>query len=404
MFRRDERLRDTHADTISSMPVSDYESTSFVGRDDIVDDVIQRAFSVNSQSRIIMIEGPANRGKSWLLCRTQEKLQNSATRAATALNYPPIVPCFFTSDHASPFEPLRLIAWVWWFLHPYLSDLSLPAHITDSTQTANAVEILHNQFIRDGADAQTRILQVTNKIEAATSPIILALLVDGLDEFDDPELFVRHFVEPLVRSPNVRLVVSLRSQVRTARWQTFSIRRLLRKDDQISLGHFDVLDAKEQINRYFELQGAPLSFANLVPLFRHYTWQNPGANRRLADCAIANQNRGAQTLISGDDVRDCLMHLSLSNRFDHPISGADFDWLTAVVGSFPTIGSSEVPSHKLNEVLTKVAQHHVGDLERNAWIGRLQERAIVVHCPNGQCLVYEEFAALCQEWEAQRTP
>jgi len=381
------------------MPVSDYDSASFVGRNDIVDEVIRRALTTPALIRSLLIEGPANRGKSWVLCRTHEKLIDPAAVASIIPNSPPVAICLYSSDDARPFEPLRLVASVWWALHPYFPSLFWPTGLPDTTIKDTAIQALHSFFRQNNFDAQSLLSVATQDLDTASPPILLVLLVDGLDEFDQLDAFERQFVEPLFRSPNVRVVASRRSHVHTARWTTFSLRP--KKDGSINLDRLNAHDAEDQITRHFGRCGSPLTYAELNASIKHYAWQNPGANRRFADCAIEKQV--TQRLITSDNVRSCLLQLSTSGRFSNPISDNDFDWLTAVVKHFPSIGSSEVPAHALNAVLEATAQRPVGDFERNEWLGRLQDRAIVMRRNSGQCLVHDEFAALCQEWEAQRT-
>lgn len=385
------------------MPVSDYDSSSFVGRDDLVEEVIRRAFGVPPQSRSVLIEGPANRGKSWLLCRTHEKLNDPLLYSPIISSCPPIATFLFTAEDGLPFDPLWLVACIWWALHPHLPSLFWPTNLTGGADKTSAIRLLHDFFTRDGSDGQTLIFQIKGALDAAASPVLLALLVDGLDEFEQLDPFERQFVEPLFRSPQVRVIATRRSQVLTAHWGTFSLRPQ-KKDEPISLARLSAKDAEDQINKQFRRKGSPLSFADLTPLFNHYAWQNPGANARFVDCAITNHASGARRLIMRDDIRTCLLELSKSGRFAEAILESDLDWLGAVVRQFPSIGSSEVPTYALNVALAAAAGRPVGDLERNAWIGRLQDRAIVVRRTNGQCLVHEEFAALCQEWEEKGTP
>lgn len=393
------------------MPVSDYDRDSFVGRDDLAEQIVRRICTAPPQKRSLLIEGPANRGKSWLLCRANEKLVDHQSLTALIPGCPRVATLLFdkkdeTREAQSPFDPLWLVACLWWELRDLWGPLQLfqPNGLATGGARAAGRGHLHAVFRQLGADAQSLLLQVTKALASANGQYLLALLADGLDELSFLSEIERQFVEPLSRSPYVRIVASRRTQVPAARWMTFSVRPQGREEETtISVERLSVEDAEEQLNRYFMREGAALRFADLAALFQHYRWQNPGANRRFADDAIVNQRGGAPRLVTEENVRACLLQLSRSHRYDAPISDEDFAGLLAVVASFPAIGTSEVPAHDLNAVLAAAAgRASLGDKERNEWLGRLQDRGIVVRRKNGQCLVHEEFAALCQEWEAQR--
>lgn len=382
---------------------TDYHRDRFVGREDVVDTVIRRAIGPPPQNRSLLIEGPANRGKSWLLRRTDEKLRDRTALAAIVPDCPTLAPCLFIRDDAQqPFDPLRLIARIWWALSPFVANLPLPGDLAGSTDDTTAITHITTHFSQNAAEPQSLLAITTQVLDALHGQLLLVLLVDGLDEFAQLDQFERQFVEPLYRSAHVRVIASRRSQVYTAKWSTFALRPQ-RKDEPISLDRLSIQAAEDQIQRHFHYKKSPLQFGDLSPLVRHYAWQNPGANRMFADAAVANHTSGAARLITSQDVRVCVLELSKSSRFAEPIADHDFDWLTAVVRAFPQIGGGEVPTHHLNDVLRATVGRPVGDYERNEWLGRLQERGIVVRSHNGQCRVHEEFAALCQEWEAQQT-
>lgn len=384
------------------MPVSDYDSNGFFGHDDFVDDMILRALDPSAQRRNFLIEGPANRGKSWALCRIREKLQSPVLLQSIVASQQPVATYLLTRDDTVPFDPLHLVACIWWALHPYLSNLFWPQGLPDNADKNQAIPLLYNFFTSNNLEAERLIYNVAQELGTAKPSVIFVLLVDGLDEFDPLDPVEREFVALLFRSNNVRVIGSRRSEVVTASWKTYSLR--LQKQDLFILPLLDPQDAVRQIDWYLQNRGSNLSFADLQKKLSRYAWQNPGANRHLAYYASLKAPGSPSDLITDGDVRQCLLELSKSSRFPDTISDQDFHWLTTIVRQFPTIGTSEVPTHHLNQELETVAQRAIEDWERNAWLGRLQERGIVVRAKSGQCRVHPEFAALCQEWEAQRTP
>lgn len=382
------------------MPVDDYDRGSCFGRDEIVDAIISLVFSDRPQYRGLLIEGPANRGKSWVVCRTRDKLTDPAELSAIIPDAPPVAVCLFTHRsgyrNGRSFDPLWLMAEVWWALYAYLPNLFWPKNLPADAAKDQAIVALYDLFVRDRREATDLIALVDEELGKALSPVCLAVLVDGLDEFDDLKIFERQFLEPLARSPAVIVIASRRSQVRGASWVTFLLRTITR-DTPFDIARLDLNAAIKQIDTYFSAHNSSLKFTNLQPLFKYYVWQNPGANKHFSDNAINNRKATNPHLISTADIHKCILVLSTSGRYPSPISTQDFDWLIAVVRGFPQIGVTEVLIHKLNPVLSQAAGRNVSDKERNEWLGRLQERGIVVLRKSGQCLIHEEFAALCQE-------
>lgn len=381
-----------------TMPVEDYRPESCFGRDGIVDRVILEALAGKPTHRGLFLQGPANRGKSWVICRLRDKLMDAVALAALLSNTPvppppPVVVCLFTHDsgrQAGSFDSLWLVAEVWESLRRYRPGLLWPGNLAPGADKKEAIQALYDLFVQDGRGTAALIAVLDEELKKGGATVSLVLLVDGLDEFRELRRFEREFLEPLARSDEVLVIASRRSNVRGASWDTFLLRRITR-EQPIDLDQLDPTAARRQLDSYFSEQQSQLQFDDLEPLFNHYAWQNPGANRRFADDAIANDQQRTPRLIMRENVERCVLELSRSARHPQPIAHQDLDWLVTVVRAVSHIGSAGEAPHKLKVILG------ASDKECNDWLGRLQERGIVMLQKSGKCLVHEEFASLCRE-------
>jgi hypothetical protein len=378
------------------MPIEDYNAAAFFGRYEIVERVIGQALDPYADQKLRrsqLLEGPAKRGKSWVICGIRDRLRHPPSSPTTpADEAAPPTPlraavCLFTNNDVKALDLHTLVAKVWLALNPYVPPLSLMHSVSPADPEATQTRKLRDFLFRSNSDVAQLIAITIRELEGTTPPVYLVVLADGLDEFGALEPFERTFLQDLFSSDRVRLVASRRSEVFTAGWKTRLIRRQTYNQ---SLDTFPSAAAEQQLNSLVP----PHGYRRLSPLFTFYKWQNPGANSFFAERAVANERKQAAALIMRDDVRRCILELSRSARHLDPIAEKDFEHLNAVVKQFPNIGASDVSRHHLNPVLGGM-----GDLERNSWLARLQERGIVMVLTNGLCSVHEEFVALCQEWE-----
>lgn len=400
------------ATAVCVMPINDYDGNSFFGRDDVANAIIQHALDAQADTqhcRSLLIEGPANRGKSWLLCRVRERCQLTSPQAPQAQSHgqpanppqvtSPVAVCLFTKDHAQSLDLYDLVARLWAALYPCVPALLWPQSILDGDEEEIKVRKLSDFFHQSPSDAARLIEVVIQELEGTRPPAYLVVLVDGLDEFErgDLERFEREFLSPLFRSSRVRLIASRRSEVVTHTWKSYLVRL---HTHLRPLEAFPAIAAEQQVDNRFQHAGSPLRFAtDLRPLFKFYEGQNPGANTFFVRCALSHRASGHRELVTYDEIKACVLELSRSGQYTTPIADQDFEWLNTIVKQFPEIGKMGAPRHEFNPVLNGIS-----DKERNDWLGRLQERGIVVVELNGLCKVHEEFVALCQEWEARRTP
>lgn len=377
------------------MPVHDYDPGSIVGRDDLVRKLIQRIFSNLPGDRGLYLEGPAKRGKSWCVCRLREMLNDPVAFQASVPAQTSIAVVLYThtssEKNGKPFDPLWLMAQLWCELRPHLPNLFWPTHVPSGISPVQAV---YDQFVQDGRDAEVLSAIVKNELNSIGQPLYLVVLVDGLDEFSYLQRFEREFLASLGLSDRVLTVASRRSQARGIAWETYALRRIV-PEEAYSLEPLSVAAAEEQLKR---LLGGQASLVNrLMQEFRFYRWQNPGVNKLLIEYAIKNSAQAE--LVSAVDIRSCLLEMTKSGLYQQPIADQDLDWLISVVRKQSIDGSKAIAIHKLDGALALAAGRSVGNNERNKWLGRLKDRALVELRDSSLCRVHEEVAALCREKE-----
>src|SRR5262245_33841552 len=123
------------------MPIHNYDGLMFVGREDIAEQIITLALdpkAFEQRRRSILIEGPSNRGKSWLLCRVCELLDRQQPRQS--------IPCLISI--ADPFnnDTLEYIAKLWIVAHPHISHLFWPQIVSSATSFHQQLSELSTYF------------------------------------------------------------------------------------------------------------------------------------------------------------------------------------------------------------------------------------------------------------------
>jgi hypothetical protein len=369
-----------------------YDRRIFVGREELIQEIIEQALGPQAniqQYRSQLIEGPARRGKTWLLYRVGEILVEQS----------PAIVCFFSKNdaHYPNLNHYFLAAKLWLSLRNYVPSHLWPTSFSNQAPEAQQLQELHD-FLQHTQPDPTRCLETFVSLLEQTDEIIyLIVLVDALDSFERQqlELFELRFLAQLFNSSKVRLIATRRSEVITHSWKSYQLRLHTHRK---SLRPFNSAEAIQQFNHLLNIARLSLDFStDLQPLFRYYSGQNPGANTFFIKKVRQNYLNEDTILISADDIKDCILELSRSGRHSAAISATDLDWLTTVVHNFPSIGSTSVPHPGFSKYLTGTS-----DKVRNDWLGRLQDRGIVVMEINGLVRVHEEFVALCQDFEAKR--
>jgi len=207
------------------MPINNYDSNSFFGRDDVANAIIKQALDGQAnaqQSRSQLIESPAKRGKSWLLCRIQELVRHNALsppaaqqqQSSTSQTTTRVAVCLFTNEHAQSLNVCELVAWLWLALYPHFPHLPWPPSILNSDTEQEKISKLCAFFQLQQFDTSRLIEVAKEDLENSDPTVYLIILVDGLDEFEKKKLgrFEREFLSVLFSSDKVRVVASRRSE------------------------------------------------------------------------------------------------------------------------------------------------------------------------------------------------
>jgi hypothetical protein len=359
----------------------EYDSVGFFGREDIVRYIIENLADPQADQRrrrAILVEGPASRGKTWLLHRVHEQIQaNYANQIAV---------CFFAGGDfhandrwASRSEQLlrRLLIRLWDVVHHYCPTLPWPTDIMPEHDVERFDKIAQ---LLQGSQPQTLLQLITEKIDEAALPALLIIL-DGMEEIDADvlKMFEFEFVNELFRNPRVRLLASRRVNNTTHQWRKPFIKQ---QNNILSLDPFD--SPEQQITYLIRAKGAQITFQELKDQMQHYTWLNPGANAFLVDCAIDRA-----TKITSECVQECLTILMQSVREASPINGSEFEYIRRMATLFPEIALQGVARHKLNDVFD-----HMSDRNRDEFLGQLQGRGIGFFGNSGNYILHSDFVEL----------
>lgn len=366
-----------------------YESAGFFGREDIVAriiDVLRDPQADQLRQRAVLVEGPAGRGKTWLLCRIHEQLQSD------------VAVCFFKGTDFAPrhiewseqaIEELtrQLLARLLDVVHAYCPTLPWPrdtAHDTDTERLAKIVQLL-------GQWQPQNLLQlISATIDADKLPILLIIL-DGMEEIEAEilKIFEFKFVHELFRNPRVRLLASRRIKSITHQWKRPLIKQ--QKKD-IVLDMFD--SPEDQIAYLFQTKGATEApSVEFKQQMTTYTWFNPGANAQLVGCAMANNN-----LITHDCIRACLIELMQSVRDPSSITAIEFEYIYRMATQFADIDTVGVARHLLNSVFDDV-----NDKKRDEFLGYLQSRGIGFFGESGSYILHSDFVQLFRELHSRKS-
>lgn len=384
------------------MSAGNFVKASFFGRDDVVAAVIGQALDPAADdpglpARSQLLEGPARRGKSWVLEGVYDQLSSQPPLQAQPPppNGPqptyPAVACMFKSQQIPLGDYHAGVAAVWDALLPRVPTLARPPAFLPSDPQPQRLQQLR-AYLQQQNPVWTRLVEVAVEALEQTSPgLYLVILVDGLDEIDPLKLdaFEFEFLERLFSCPRVRLVATRRSEVITHGWR----RTLVKRHTRIKpLTVLPPQAAEQQVDDLFQRAASRLRFDDLTRLFRAYRWQNPGANAIFVRQALEQERRGQAPQIGRAEIDACLLELIQPDNPGDPSLAIDLKRLREVAAQHPTIDVQAIPRRLFNLPLGAV-----GDRERDLWLGRLQRRGIILVADKDRFQVHEEFVALCRE-------
>ena len=374
----------------------EYDPEGFFGRDDLVEHIIKTLADPQAEqqrSRAMLVQGPASRGKTWLLCRVHEWLSDSA-------RYRPLLAekgvdrlavCFFKGDdfqsheRAYPDEQVQelihhLLAMLWEALHAHCPGLPWPRNIQTDKPSERRAGILD---MLKGSHHQTLQNLITAQIDQVELPVLIIIL-DGMEEIDPGLLknFEFEFLHELFRNPRLRLLASRRVDSPAYVWR----KPLIKLQNKVfPLTPFQSSD--EQIAHLIGPEKPQSDVEAIKDQMKMYTWGNPGANAFLVDCARKNGDQ-----IAEECIQTCLEHLMRSAGQSEPIDPRYFDYVRQMATQFYGIHSQGIGRDKLNQVLGGASDH-----DRDTILGHLQSRGIGYFGKSGNYVLHPEFVELFQE-------
>lgn len=398
-------LRDVEKGALLHM-TSDFDNDGFFGRDQFIVRIIDTltGSGATASYRSILVEGPSQRGKTWLLQKIAHQLEvNLPCEVIVCLfegrTFPKerAIPAVLTSAGSFSDGELanRLFSQLWTVVYRCCGTLPWPTGLDQSDpELWGKIQ----QFLKQYTPSKL-IEELHEKIDQANIPILLIIL-DGMDEVEEQllKVFEREFMAVLFRNPRVRLLASRRVDSINHRWRT-PIIRLQNKFEKLE--RYDGPEEQpanpqaKQIKHL--LSTSSLTFKNLQrQMVSAYPWASPGANAFLVRRARAHGG-----VITDKDIRDCLQYLMRSSRDPNPtdnqIDDQTFDYIARMIKDFPDIDTQGAPRYEINDVLGGMS-----DKERDAFLGRLQDRGIGNFGNSGNYFIHTDFVELFGELQARK--
>jgi hypothetical protein len=256
--------------------------------------------------RSVLVEGPAQSGKSWLIHRVAERLgedRDIVTRV-----------CIIHSTDVAlhgPFAWVKLIERLW-----------------EAVQELVPSSLHPDLALTLGADSEEQVRQWVAAIAAALieaqqqAVFVLVLAVDGLDEFTPETLdqLEEIVIVPLYRCKRVRLL-STRRMESSPFWSSYELKHptITASDDKYRYKLDDFDDIEDQIAKLsttYQFQAGWLK----TQLSEQFSWRNPGVNTFLA--RWAGLNRG---VVSADIIELCIKYLLLPGNDVRQLMNLDND-------------------------------------------------------------------------------
>jgi hypothetical protein len=379
-----------------------YDSAGFVGREDIVTYIIDMLYGYRDnplKSRGFLVDGPSKRGKTWLMRRIEESLHSDGK----ALK---VVVCLFEGRDFTGAQSLSedltcdLLSRLFIVAHNHISELLPLFGITDEDTLEERYEKIRSKYQYFGT---ARLLaEIRSNIK---EPTLFIIIVDGIDEIhvDVLSSFEKEFIVPLFRNNQVRLLASRRIDSLEHRWREHVVR--IRLSEPFILEQFVQKEYQPQIEQLITQKDLNISFEDLCNQMKgFYSWGNPGANAFIVEKMAYNDNNKQMntdqtTLISKEDIRDCLIYLMSSPRDPTMIDDLSFERVGQMIMRFPKIAAVGAPRHLLNDLFGGVT-----DQARDAFLRQLQDRGIGYFDTSGNYIIHADFVELFRELHARTEP
>lgn len=364
---------------INSNPIpSAYNSTLFVGQaqHELAETLAGHLLTTSSDAqykRSIILEGPPEGGKSWMLVKTHELIDKTRIRPITL---------FVTSaDFRAPASHPDVL------FRPILARLWRAA----VEQTRGTRSMVGRRPVKVPPKTEAELAQapldvalyeLCSTIERIKPLRYILIFFDGMEEVKelsqpvDEDLlyaFEQLFIVPLFKYQNARMLAARRANG-SAQWRTFTVK------PQTKIEQLKPFTAgAQQFEQWVELQNRELaagqkitlSFDELQDQTRPYQWNNPGANHCLIRQATALNSPPRKQMLN-----DCI-DLLLKSPGDEPMGLADKQWLLALIADAALASLDREPGEgvaKIGESLNRFTGTTVSVSLRNAFLSRMHNR------------------------------
>ena len=354
---------------------SDYDSTKYVHRKPIEDDLLQLLLKVPAiprDRRSMIVESSASSGKTWLL----EYIIEQCT------SYPrkPIVLSVSLTDFNQPFN------------HKTPDTLFLPLVQRLYDEMLNYDNQLKQYFAypKNNHAVIKDCLGITaNHLSGLSNPPLILIIFDGIEEIIEFSLenyqksilsrqnllwrFEDIFLTPLLKYPNVRILSSRRSK--EAHWKPYNNKKLTKEYPLPDFSQQDKQTTQNSAAMQFDRMIHPsvgITFNDIQAELPLYDWNHPGTNTLLFGHA---HNNGAS--FSRNILEDCFQTLTRS-ALGFELITRDRVWLNTLLESNLHHAVTPLTESVLIELATINSMLNIDESTRREFLNRLQQRGIGV--------------------------
>lgn len=396
-----------------------YDKQAFVGRSEIVEKIVAWLVSPDAdrdRRRSVIVEGPAGRGKSWLLKHIYEIFEPPVP---AELARPDVVACLFRAGEDFSAQPdgdrrwHRIIARVCLAMRRRLPN-GTPGWLTDLIgSSSDELTLAH-----DLAPYEATAIFPELVSQAEGAGLVVVLIVDSLEEIDEQTCadFETHVLVPLMRSRQMRLLTARRVDSRSHDWRKYTVRNQTKQEplppldqeppasDPPVIQQLERLIMSRQQHTRPDIQPDAAIIRGqreaLIEQARpHYLWGNPGVN----SCLTSKATDGfSPPRLQPADVEGCLRERLRGPR---PAEGKEIwsdDLVFATLATLVRTYEAALETGVLRTNIAALLGMQVG--ETIELLAYLQELGIGLLNRDGSFQVHPEFVQLFAWLSQPRTP